>query len=101
MPFEQHDDVFEPAPRAVRVGESAALVAAFLRAQDQAERVWAEFERAGFGRDVLAVTASLDKRGAPCVHVRLTPRGHAALLAVLCHGAAPRGVRWRWGGQAA
>lgn len=59
----------------VAPGESPAVVAAYERAARMGERLWDALDRAGLGREVIAVVPTLTDDLRPVVRVRLTPAG--------------------------
>lgn len=60
---------------AVAPGESQAIVAAYERAARMAEQLWDALERAGLGREVIAVTPTLTVELRPVVRVQFTRAG--------------------------
>lgn len=61
--------------RTVAPGDSPAIVAAYEQAARMAEQLWDALDRAGFGREVIAVVATLTDDLRPIVRVQLTQAG--------------------------
>jgi len=59
----------------VAPGESAAIVAEYERAACMAEQLWDALDRAGLGREVIAVIPTLTDDMRAVVRVQLTPMG--------------------------
>jgi hypothetical protein len=59
----------------VAPGQSPAIVAEYERAAGMAEQLWDALDRAGLGREVIAVVPTLTDDLRPVVRVQLTPAG--------------------------
>lgn len=59
----------------VTPGEGRVVVAAYERAVRMAEQLWDALDRAGLGREVIAVVPTLTEDVRPVVRVQLTPAG--------------------------
>lgn len=59
----------------VAPGDGPAVVAAFERAARMAEQLWDALDRAGLGREVIAVVLTLTEDLRPVMRVQLTPAG--------------------------
>lgn len=59
----------------VAPGDGAVVVAAFERAVRMGEQLWDALDRAGLGREVIAVVPTLTEDLRPVVRVQLTPVG--------------------------
>lgn len=60
---------------AVAPGEAAMVVTAYERAAGLAEALWDALDRAGLGREVIAVVPSLTADLRPVARLELTPEG--------------------------